>query len=163
MSEITSRLIFNLLLLVSTTATAQVSTAVNIVDDGEGNAVLVRTSTYTEPMPDTSYITARRAEINRQIVGLVAERTKLDTMRGQWEEIYKVEGEGRFTIALPPAPIKIPPSVTIGQGTSTGVLFAVSDTNGPLLEVLLDNRNRIIINGQRWAYDRAKKTWTIKK
>lgn len=160
MFGITNRLIFSLL-LISSGLFAQVTGKVEVIDNGDGTASLRRTSTYTEPMPDTAFIAARRVEILVLIDSLNSELGLLNKLQDEWEGVTT---EGFARVAKPaPAPIKIPPSVTIGQGISTGVLFAVSDTNGPLLEVLLDNRNRIIINGQRWVYDRAKKTWTIKK
>lgn len=154
------------LLMGSVSAFSQTNETLKIVVNDDTRIVLRRTSYFNEFLPDTSFITNRRAELNREKLRIAAEWRMLDTLRTDWQT---AKGAGAESVTEEPAQVVIQPapattSPAFAQTrTETATKFECFTADGQtlLLVELMDN-GQVWVNRSRWIYNRNKKQFTKK-
>ncbi len=164
MSGTTKLLIAGALLLLTHLANAQTSGKIQVIENPEisGAALLVRTNTYAEAMPDTAYITARRAAIKTAIDSLNAEIVVLNALQDAWEAIVPVAPEvlrvGSPSLHIAPGNAE-PFNLMFTQGRKadayTFQYFTRTGATAFMLE--LKDNGQVWVNNKRWIYSKTKK------
>jgi len=161
MSGITKTLLLFVLAFVSTECAGQtLSDTIQVIDDGHGGAILQRTTVYTEAMPDTSYITARRAEIARTRLLLDQEDDNLKQMQDDWEAIT---GAPMIRPISPAPQPQFSPMFSQGRGENCWHFTAFDRLGRNLLRVELRDDGTIWANGEQWVYSKTKKRYQLKR
>jgi len=146
-------------------ANAQTGTSgdLDVISVG-GKITLRRVSYYSEPMPDTTYISNRRDALVRERLRIDAEFRLLDTLKSQWET---EKGKGSSFVQTQPVPKKEEPvpTLTFSQGRGDGLWhFTAFDRLGRnLLLVQLRDDGTIWVNGEQWVYSKTRKRYQLKR
>jgi len=161
MCGITKKLLLFVLAVVRLECAGQALTdTIQVIDDGHGGAILQRTTVYTEAMPDTSYITARRAEIARTRLLLDQEDDNLKQMQDDWEAIT---GAPMIRPISPAPQPRFSPIFSQGRGDKCWHFTAFDRLGRNLLLVELRDDGTIWVNGEQWYYSKPKKQFQIRK
>jgi len=159
----TKKILLLALLLVSGHCFGQALTdTLQVVSDGKGGALLQRITVYSEEMPDTAYITARRAEIARTIAALQAEDDELKIAQGEWEAITGAPMI-RPTVPMPAPQPQFSPIFSQGRGENCWHFTAFDRLGRNLLRVELRDNGTIWANGEQWVYSKTRKRYQLKR